>query len=592
MSIRILPPEIAEQIAAGEVVENPASVVKELVENALDAGATLIEVSIKGGGLKEIKVVDNGSGIMAGDVHMAFQRHATSKVYTLEDLFAIDTLGFRGEALASISSVARVNLVTRYSAEITGSSILVEGGSISSREEVGCPVGTEVVVSDLFYNTPARRSFMSAPARETGRVSYLITGLAFSHPGVAFTLRSENRVTLKTRGDGQVKNIIAEAYGTETAGQMMEIKSRQRGGHSVEGFISAPFLHRSSRRYQTLIVNRRRVYSPYITRSLERGYQGLLHADRHPVAAIYLTVPSEFIDVNVHPSKAEIRFHKPGEVGDLLREAILETLGRSSPHYHFSPGAPFVNKPPLPGREAFLPPVPTGETDREPGRYGREDTTGHREPSNLQTTVSEPQPRLFSGPYLKVIGQYLSSYIIIQKDDELVMIDQHAAHERILFEQFKKTYALTNYSSSPLAVPMSIEIPRSWEERMPPVIQFLRDIGLIIELFGHNNYIIRQVPSFLINLCSREFFLDLLEDLVQSGEPSKPDIDIVLKSAACKGAVKANHSMTPEEMDILVRQWNQTENLFYCPHGRPSAISFSRGELEKGFQRRGGGNKN
>lgn len=591
--IRILAPDVVEQIAAGEVVENPASVVKELVENSLDARATLIEVRIRESGLKEIRVTDDGIGIPTGEISHAFQRHSTSKISTTDDLEHLDTLGFRGEALASISAVSRVTLISRPPGELGGIRIKLAGGKKQSKEEVGAPVGTDVVVNDLFYNTPARKAFLKTPAYEARKISLLLTGLAFSFPDVAFSFWHGERLIFQTRGDGDVPGIIAEAYGKDVPRSMLELQREQRGGMSIEGYISTPLLTRSTRQYQTFLVNRRLIRSNLLSGTLKRAYQGLVPGQRFPLAVIHLRLPPETVDVNIHPAKAEVRFHHDREITGLLFRAVSDTLKRTSPS--ISLGSEGFARRRNPGaRSPGFPPVQK--------KTGQRDRTYHLHDERIadslpfddfgkEAFVSTPEEssQIFPEEDYQVIGQYLSSYILAQKGDKLLLIDQHAAHERVLYEHYKKKYSEAEHDAQVLATPISIEVPASLAENMPEFISLLENAGFKIELFGENTYLIREIPLMLADIFNREIFLDLLAYIGEHKEmPGTDANEPVIRMMACKNAVKANQKMSLPEIRKLIREWGMTATPFYCPHGRPILISFTRHELEKGFRRKGG----
>lgn len=588
MSIKILTSEVSEQIAAGEVVENPASVVKELVENSLDAGSTSIEVRLTDNGLKEIRVIDNGFGIPQDEAELAFQRHATSKIALIEDLQQIKTLGFRGEALASIGAVSRVALTTCSPDEICGKRIIFEGSSLIATEETGAPTGTEIIVKDLFYNTPARKAFLKSGSREMKKVSALLTGLAFSYPEIAFQLWNENRIVFKTKGDGRITDIITEAYGKNVAENMIPLKHTSEGSFSVSGYISNPLLTRSTRLYQTVLINRRLVRSTLISHSLKRGYGGLLPPNRFPLSIIYLEVPPDTIDVNIHPAKAEVRFHREREISGLIYKAVTRSLERNSPsgNITISPQrkARVHDTEPSGLQEISIKDSSNIYSLKEASIVG-ENTVKELPVTDLPENNNE---KLFPEESYQLIGQYLASYIIAQKAGELVLIDQHAAHERILYEQIRETYRYKEDSSVPLASPITIEIPFPWEGRISEAFSLMEDAGFKIELFGYNTYIIRAIPVYLTRYFNRELFMDLVESIMEYEEFPEDKKDIIIKMASCKGAVKANQKLSRQEMSTLISELENTNKPFYCPHGRPAVISFNKNDIEKGFKRKGG----
>ncbi len=594
MGIKKLTPEVTEQIAAGEVVENPASIIKELVENSLDAGATLVEIKVSEGGLKEIRVTDNGVGIPSQEASLAFERHATSKISTLDNLLNIQSLGFRGEALASIGAVSRVTMVTKTEDRLSGSCIKFEGGSLISVEETGAPTGTDVQVKDLFYNTPARRKFLKSSSQEMKKISNLIIGFALANPATAFTLWNGEKRSFKSKGDGNIIDIIAEAYGKDVARSMLEINPISEDGNTIKGYISTPHISKSNRQYQTFIVNHRLIRSNLISQSMRRGYEGLLPPNRFPLAVLFLEVPLNSIDVNIHPAKAEIRFSREREIGNLVYKAVTETLKRST----FPGKVPTEGKydtaanpsPVAPAGEAELPAEPENINLYSLENTGRAEDNNWRDAPGHSPQIHEKEMegQLFTAANYRIIGQYLSSYIIVQRSDELWLIDQHAAHERIIYEDLKKNLYTTGINSILLVSPLTFEVPFSWEEDKDKVFGIMEEMGFNIEEFGSNTYVIRAVPDFLAHQLDLEYFKELFEGIAQSEEDAAERKNLLLKMAACKGAVKANQKLHAREIAALIEDWEQTENYSFCPHGRPAVVSFTAEEIEKGFKRKGG----
>jgi len=589
--IKILDPRTAEKIAAGEVVEHPASVVKELVENSLDAGADHIEISVTEGGKRSIKVTDNGCGIAPAELMPAFSRFATSKLTSLEDLEAITSLGFRGEALPSIAAVARVTLTTRRKEDFTAARIRVEGGESSPPAETGAPEGTEVLVEDLFYNTPGRLKFLRGGPRELARISALITGMALSHPACSFTLLSEGRIVLRTTGDGSLLHAIGALYGSETAAAMLPLRGRDPSPEVLlDGYLSAPHFSRASRRWITAVVNGRVVQSPLLAGALERAYGGMLARRRHPVAVISLQVPPDRLDVNVHPAKSEIRFHRPEIFNELVFRAARTALhglpGRESAPawireqqgewqrqqlqllYPDGRGSDRDDSP-------FMPGSPLAEANFAAGP----------EPVPASSPAAEIYPDAASGG-CRLIGQFLHSYLVAQRGEELLMIDQHAAHERVLY------HALTadgpGRKSSQLTIPLTLELPPAWCDRLEAIRPLLDEFGFKLEPFGDNSYILRAVP-FSVREGGDTGIYALLEELLQEEpEPGGESRERILKTIACHRAVKARQPLSRAEAEQLLRDWEKTPGAACCPHGRPAVLKFHRDELDKGFQRKGG----
>ncbi len=593
MAIKVLDKSIAEKIAAGEVIENPASVVKELVENALDAGATKVDVDIENGGKRSIIVTDNGYGIEEKELPLAFERFATSKLSILDDLERLTSLGFRGEALPSIASVSKVKLTTRTEKALAGVQITVNGGELIEQEEVGAPQGTRVEVNELFYNTPGRLKFLRADNVEATRISTLIAETALTNPGVAFTLNSGKRILFSSSGDGVLLHVIGSLYGNETANAMLELKRKDKSSASqVSGFISAPHFTRSSRRWITLVVNGRLIRNQMIVNTLERGYGDLLPRQRHPLAVLNLTVPPDTIDVNVHPAKIEIRFLKPEIVKSLIFKAAKTTL-QGEKIYPRWPEAD------------YLPDYHTNNSSREqndwktsrlfeqPGRY--ESLTS----KSIDRIMYKDLPSLEKSEAIntdsrssRLIGQFLHSYLVVQKDEQLLLIDQHAAHERLIYHQLKnEDQSLSNCNNSQLTIPLTLDLPPAWCDRIPLLLPYLKQVGFDLLPVSENKYQVRAVPFMFREDISKTQLFDLLEDLLTTeneNETNEDTRETIIKTIACHKSIKAKQPLSREEMEQLLRDWERTPLSRYCPHGRPTVISFDRAELDKSFHRSGG----
>ncbi len=608
MCIKLLDKSTAEQIAAGEVIENPASVVKELVENALDAGADRIDIAIENGGKGLISVTDNGSGIERDDLPLAFKRFATSKIANLEDLENLASLGFRGEALPSIAAVSRVKLTSRTEKSLSGIQIMVNGGEVEEAEEVGAPSGTRVEVRDLFYNTPGRLKFLRASNVETTRISTLVSEMALTNPGVAFNLKSGGRTLFSSSGDGILLHVIGSLYGSETAEAMIELDRKDIStGCSISGFISAPHLTRSSRRWITLVVNGRLVRDPMIVNALERGYEDLLPRQRHPVAILKLTVSPDAIDVNVHPAKIEIRFQKPEVIKGLTFKAVKMALqgARKTPGWPEEKTFPGYrpqdrSSPPPTGRQAvwkteqlFRQPGSAKQSDFRPSTPGQDEQAEKAPAREIPPARSGQVEEKAAGPAggLRLIGQFMQSYLVAQKDDQLLLIDQHAAHERINYHQLKnQDYHSSGTNKSQLTIPLTIDLPPAWCERLPLLLPLLEQSGFKLEPANGNNYQVRAVPFAFRENVNRADIYDLLEDLITAdNEPEQDPRDAILITIACHKSIKAGQALSREEMEQLLRQWEKTPQAGYCPHGRPTVISFERSELDKSFHRSGWG---
>jgi DNA mismatch repair protein MutL len=596
VQIKILDKDTAEQIAAGEVIENPASVVKELVENALDAGATKVVVLLEEGGKSYISVTDNGHGISVEDLPLAFQRFATSKLSTFDDLDHLSSLGFRGEALPSIAAIARVKLTTRPENALAASQIVVEGGSVTEQTEVGAPPGTMVEVSDLFFNTPGRRKFLRAASFESSRVSSLITEMALANPAVSFELKSGGRNLFRSGGDGNLLHTIASLYGSDNAEAMLTLNRNDKTtGSSLTGFTSSPYLTRSSRKWITVIVNGRLVNNAMIVNALERAYGEQLPGRRHPLAVLHLHLPSASIDVNVHPAKTEIRFHQPETVKNLVYKTVKLTLQGSVqlPSWPESTGEhAYSNQDHLHQvsvlRESKFSGIPFSYEKylkSEPTPIEGSDSNPQTDPEKIENI----SPDHNTGDS-HLIGQYLNSYLVVQKGENLLLIDQHAAHEIIIYQQLAGDINGSKArGSSQLTIPYNLELPAKWRDKLDQILPVLKELGFELEPLGENNYAVRAVPFMLrANPGSSELY-DLLESLLEADDGSPEQAkDIVLKTIACHRSVKAKQKLSRSEMELLLREWEETPGTHYCPHGRPAVLSFDRARLEKGFHRGGG----
>jgi len=594
MGIKVLDKIIAEQIAAGEVIENPASVVKELAENAIDAGATRIEVELEEGGKKLIAVSDNGCGIIGPELPLAFQRFATSKLAVLEDLDRLSSLGFRGEALPSIAAVARVKLTTRPEGYLAASDIAIEGGEIISQDETGAPPGTRVEVKNLFFNTPGRLKFLRAASVESSRVSTLLSELSLAHPDIAFSLKSGKRNLFSSPGDGKLIHAIASLYGQDTAEAMIELSRKdQSRGISLAGYTSSPYLTRSSRRWITLIVNGRLIKNPMIVNALERAYGDLLPGRRHPLAILLLNVPPHLLDVNVHPAKIEIRFQDPETIKNIVyRTAKLalqqnrnlpEWPEQSMPHKYntsFSADKKGLYKE-------------NQQADRQM-HFNRQEY--HRNVENIKYFQSQPdqiaeEQSPDKDKDYRLIGQYLQSYLLVEKGDDLLLIDQHAAHERIHYHRLSQNEpVLQKKESVQLTLPQTISTPSAWRGKIPELLPVLNKFGFDLEPLGEDSYVLRAVPFMIRAQSDQASIYDLLETLVEerpdTGTESSQN-DIILKTIACHRSVKAKQPLSRDEMDQLLDEWVNTPLAEYCPHGRPTVLRFNRNQLEKGFHRKG-----
>jgi DNA mismatch repair protein MutL len=566
MPIKVLDPKVISQIAAGEVVERPASVVKELVENSLDAGATQISVEVRGGGINQLRVVDNGSGIPSGEVELAFSRYATSKIGSLEDLGSISSLGFRGEALASIAAVAEVELVTCAVGESTGTYLDVKGGKVTNQGSQGCSPGTTVTVSNLFRQVPARLKFLKSPATESGHIADVVSRYALAFPGVRFRLSLDGRVTLRTPGSGHLIDSVAEIYGLEVAQNMLEIKSQGWDSGvgvsslTVSGMVGSPKVSRASRDYLSIFVNRRWVKHRFLAWAVVEAYHGLLMVGRHPVAIVNLSISPQEIDVNVHPTKTEVKFRDEKTVLNTVQRAVRQTLVE-------------LNPVPKIGEVASRRPV---SSVPRPLLWPQAASEG----GVVSPPLEVSQTPALSLPVLRVVGQLLASYIIAEGPSGLYLIDQHAAHERILFEQIKDEWSRREVAVQTLLEPLPFEVSPREATILGNYLEKLSEFGFAIEPFGERTFLVRAVPATLAGQDWRSVIQELLDSGGDEGWEERLAISI-----ACHSAVRAGQVLSCDEMREMVRRLEQVSLPHTCPHGRPTLIHLSLAQLEREFGR-------
>jgi len=569
------------QIAAGEVVENPSSVVKELLENALDAGAKRIIVKLEKGGLEQITVLDDGCGIPAAELRLALERYATSKINAIEDLTRISTLGFRGEALPSIAAVSRIAITTCHTGEEIGSHIYLEGGEEKVFKSAGTPRGTMVMVRDLFFNLPVRRKFLRSTAAESARASRIIEQLALSHPHISFILQSNGKTILETSGDGNMLNTILQIFGHKLANHLLPVKWQEKD-YLLDGYISAPTLSLKSRSHQLFFTNRRHIHNRLFREALEYSYKQFVTARRYPLAFLFLSLPPQEIDVNVHPSKMEVRFQQEKALFDFLCNGITKAYtvkanippsldpqgGKKDENKNFSRLALFD----------FI-------ADDQPGQVS-EAPAGIYEPYIVPAGQSS-QPLPHSSERI-IFGQLFASFILLQQGDSFFLVDQHAAHERILWEKWmRQRTGEGKYLQKALPFPLEINLPLPEDLLSAEKLFLLAEIGLGLEQFGNNSFIIRTVPFFLKEIFSAEMLADILHELAGNNNiiPPKWQEEIMLQ-LICKAAVKANKLLGLPEMEELLKQLDDCDNPSYCPHGRPVIIEIKRNAIEKLFHRR------
>jgi DNA mismatch repair protein MutL len=588
MPIKVLPPELANKIAAGEVVERPSSVVKELLENSLDAGAGQVTVEILGGGIQQIRVTDDGHGIPGGQLELAFQRHATSKLENQEQLDAVGTLGFRGEALPSIAAVSKLTMTTRLPTEDGGQTIQLDWGSVRHRGPQGAAAGTSVAVSDLFGNMPARRKFLRTNSTEASRVQELVGRYALAYPEVRFLLTIEARRALQTPGNDNPREALVAVYGAEAAGKMLEVAGEDaESGYGIQGFISPPSLHRASRTHLTFFVNRRWIQSRMLSYALEEAYHGLLPERRYPLAAVNLTMPLDEVDVNFHPSKREVRFHQESKAFSTLQRAVRAVLVADSPVPQMRP--PNVGSGPGSGQPATF----GGPSFFPVGSFGR----GASPAPAFDRSQSQSQPQSWSGdsplprpasPALKVVGQIKLTYIVAEGSEGMFLVDQHAAHERVIFDRLVRDSAGRAPDSQSLLESVPVELTQAQAETLKSHAGLLDGYGFILEHFGDNSYLLRAMPVVLAERSTGDpagALTDVLDMVAFEGLLRQQE-DVLAASIACHSAIRAGKPLTEPEMRALLEQLEAADNPHTCPHGRPTMIHFSSYHMEREFGRR------
>lgn len=614
-NIAILNQETIDKIAAGEVVERPCSVVKELVENAIDAGSTAITVEIKEGGISFIRITDNGCGIERDQVAVAFYRHSTSKIRSAEDLLTVKSLGFRGEALSSISAVARIELITKTYDELTGTRYVIEGSKELSNEEIGAPDGTTFIVKDLFYNVPARRKFLKTAQTEGSYISDMVEKLALSHPDISFKFINNNQTKLHTSGNGNRKDIIYHIFGREISSSLLEVK-HECEYFKVEGFIGKPVITRGNRNYENYFINGRYVKSNILSRAIEEAYKSFLMQHQYPFTVLYFTFFSE-LDVNVHPTKMELRFDNNNEIYVELCDTIYAILS----HKEMIPEVP-VDSTPAPKKivHEYKEPIPEPFEKRrinevraaesrsvygqsvtsavknysatEPAAKAPETSTAY-EPAQVVTGTQQTlgdYDKVFltesSKKQFSIIGQLFKTYWLIEFEDKLYIIDQHAAHEKVLYEKTMARLANKDFTSQRISPPIVMTLDARECEMLEKYRPQIEQFGYEVEHFGGKEYMISAIPDNLFNIDMKDLFIEMLDDFSNATGRQTPDIVTEkVASMSCKAAVKGNDKLTLPEINKLIDELLSLDNPYNCPHGRPTIISMSKYEIEKKFKR-------
>lgn len=646
-NIQVLDQNTINKIAAGEVIERPASVVKELLENAIDAHATAVTVEIRDGGISFIRVTDNGCGIPKEEVPLAFLRHSTSKIRSVEDLFMVSSLGFRGEALSSIAAVAQVEVITRIPGSLTGTRYQIEGGKEKSLEEIGAPEGTTFIARNLFYNTPVRRKFLKTAMTEAAHVADLVEKIALSHPEISIRYIQNNQNKLYTSGNHNLKDIIYTVYGREIAANLLPVK-RTYDAVTVGGFIGKPVIARSNRAFENYFINGRYIKSAIIGKAVEEAYKPFMMQHKYPFTMLQLTIEPEFLDVNVHPTKMELRFQNGEQMFSMVRDALSDALAHKEliPEVSLDekqqrqeekelrrltrekripipepferrrmeqvrePSAPYtaslsvpseqppVPTPPVSSRQLAVPeatglsepsaapPMPTGLSSQSfPSEQTgqQEKTVSPMEQMNLfEEKLLEPKARSRH----RLIGQLFDTYWMVEFNDQLYIIDQHAAHEKVLYERTVATLKTRSYTSQMVDPPIILSLSSREENMMKTHLSYFLNMGFEIEHFGGKDYAVRGVPDNLFSIARKDLLMEMLDSLSEDTLVSNPDLIYEkVASMSCKAAVKGNHTMSAAEADHLIDQLLTLENPYACPHGRPTIISMSKYELEKKFKR-------
>nr|WP_317378805.1 DNA mismatch repair endonuclease MutL [uncultured Faecalimonas sp.] len=673
-NIQVLDPITVDKIAAGEVIERPASIVKELVENAIDAKATAVTVEIKDGGISLIRIADNGVGIPKEEVPLAFLRHSTSKIRSVEDLTGISSLGFRGEALSSIAAIAQVELRTKIKDSAAGVQYRIEGGAEKGLEEIGMPDGTTFFIRQIFFNTPARRKFLKTPMTEASHVSELVTRLALSHPEISFQFLTNGQPKIHTSGNGRLKDVIYHIYGRDITGNLLEI-DRETKGIKIRGYIGKPLISRGNRNYENYYINGRYVKSSIIAKAIEDAYKGFTMQHKYPFTVLHFTVDGSDLDVNVHPTKMEVRFSNQQEIYDFIYNTVKDALSEKEliPRVEFpserkenadaekgkavfqrneAPGVQNPKQPEVTRQQAQIPQVEknldyfmkkmrervtayhnqssqaevkdrsglyrdqvSADRIREAAAYraGQKNEIQqqkHESPQqkndipqqkNVQQVPkpevkkSEEQLNFFDEKLLSkeakqeytLVGQVFETYWIVEYREQMYIIDQHAAHERVLYERTLRQMRDKQFTSQRISPPIVLNLSMQEEQLLTEHIDSFAQVGFEIEPFGGDSYAVRAVPDNLFGIARKDLLIEMLDSLSDSIS-TKIAPDIVLEkiaSMSCKAAVKGNSRLSAREVDALIGELLELENPYHCPHGRPTIIAMTKRELEKKFKR-------
>jgi len=608
--IQLLNQDTINKIAAGEVIDRPSSVVKELVENAIDAEASAITIEIKEGGIAFIRITDNGAGIAPNEIKTAFLRHATSKIKSIEDLVSVSSLGFRGEALSSIAAVSQIELITKQQNNIIGCRYVIEGGEELCLEEVGVPNGTTFIVRNLFYNTPVRRKFLKSAQTEAGYIGSLIERLALSHPDISFRFINNNQNKLHTAGNNNLKDIIYGIYGKDITRNLLDVCKKTQDIY-ISGYIGRPIICRGNRMFENYYINGRYIKSSIITNAIEEAYKGYMMPHNYPFTAIHLTMNPLMLDVNVHPAKMELRFTQNEYVYNFVLDTIRNVLRNAELAVEVSldnkkkpaENEKEIRQDKIPSKitasDAISQPISMHKKEPrlpEPFELNRSNELLKEENKAKSYGIRQEkaaQLSLFENPLLKaqkesdykIIGQLFETYWLIEYEDKFYMMDQHAAHEKVLYERFMNRLKKKDMDCQMIAPPVIVELNIREEQVLKDQLPVFLQVGFEIEAFGNKAYKITGVPASLPNIDLNQMFVDLLDMLAKDSHLALDIVTERIASISCKAAVKGNNRLSHEEVHQLIRELMQAENPYNCPHGRPTLIVMSKYEIEKKFKR-------
>lgn len=619
--IALLTQETIDKIAAGEVVERPSSVVKELVENAIDAKATAITIEIKEGGISFIRISDNGCGINKEDVPLAFLRHSTSKIRNVEDLLCVSSLGFRGEALSSIAAVSRVELITKTPDALTGVRYQIEGSKEVAFEEIGAPDGTTFLIKDLFYNTPARKKFLKSAQTEGAYIADMVEKLALSHPDISFKFIQNNQTKLHTSGNGNIKDLIYHVFGREISSAVLPFELENEL-FSVTGYVGKPMITRGNRNYEIYFINGRYIKSNLLSKAIEEAYKSFLMQHQYPFCVLYFTFKGESLDVNVHPTKMELRFDHNTEVYQLLCDGLYEVLSRKE----MIPEVPVTEEKKNPVVREYKEAIPEPFEQRrlnqirasvhkdspyEPKypnhvaeRSVYKTTSSILDKVKTQDSYVVPQKDdikyenltldSLSSEFLtkdakkkhRIIGQLFKTYWLVEFEDKLFIVDQHAAHEKVLYERTMATLKEKEYTSQTISPPIILSLDANEIMMLEKHMDQITRMGYEVESFGGKEYMISAVPANLFHVDMKDLFIEMLDDFSNLSGKETPELILEkVASMSCKAAVKGNQTLSFTEFDTLVEELLSLDNPYNCPHGRPTIISMTKYEIEKKFKR-------